>query len=274
VIEQQTRTSGLAEIPPGPELAAALGRIDVTGLCGYGAVEVLRAQYRQCNHERDRLLTAITEVGVCTGGDEATRTSMPGEYAADEIRAALVLTRQAAETQLDLAFGLASRLPAVLAAMEQGRMDEPRARILYEWTADLIDAQARNVAERLLRMVDPLTTGQLVERVKKLAIAIDPDWARRRYEIAVADRKVVGFRNPDGTADLSGVNLPLDRAAGAAARIERLAAAAARAGHPETIDHLRADLYLGMREGSYTDLDDAAIPDRLLDGAMTAAEEA
>jgi hypothetical protein len=266
MIERQTLTSELAEIPPGPELAAALDRIDVTRLCGYGAVEVLKAQYRQCSHERARLLSAITEVGLAERGAETTRTPVSGEFAADEVRTALVLTRRAAEAQLDFAHGLTSRLPAVLAAMGEGRLDEPRARVLYEWTADLAEGQARGVCQRLLPEAQRLTTGQLIERVKKLAIAIDPDWARRRYERSLADRRVIGSRNPDGTANLSGLNLPTDRAAAAASRIEALAAAATRAGHPETVDHLRADLYLGLLDGSYADLDEAALLETLLAG--------
>jgi hypothetical protein len=68
MIEQPTKTSELAEIPPGPELATVLARVDVARLCGYDVVEVLRAQYRQCNHERARLLVAMAEVGICAIG--------------------------------------------------------------------------------------------------------------------------------------------------------------------------------------------------------------
>ncbi|MGI9062659.1 MAG: HNH endonuclease signature motif containing protein [Pseudonocardiaceae bacterium] len=104
-----------------------------------------------------------------------------------------------------------------------------------------------------------LTTGQLIEQIKKLAIAIDPDWARRRYAEAVDEPRVVGYRNRDGSANLSGLNLPVDRVATASARIDTLAKAAKRAGHPDPLDHVRADLYLGMIDGSYTGLDDATI---------------
>jgi hypothetical protein len=83
--------------------------------------------------------------------------------------------------------------------------------------------------ERLPR-APGLTTGQLIEQVKKLAIALDPEWARRRYEQAIADRKVVGYRNPDGSANLSGLNLPVDRVAAASGHIDALAKAAKHAG--------------------------------------------
>ena len=70
---------------------------------------------------------------------------------------------------------------------------------------------------------------------------------------------MVGHRNPDGSANLSGINLPVDRVAAASARIDALAKAAKRAGSSRPIDHLRAELFLGMTDGTYTGLDDATI---------------
>ena len=94
--------------------------------------------------------------------------------------------------------------------MGAGVLDEPRARVFSDWTAELSLEQARTVCAALLPQAPTLTTGQLIELIKKWAIAVDPDWARRRYEQAVADRKVVGYRNADGSANLSGYNLPLE----------------------------------------------------------------
>jgi hypothetical protein len=61
----------------------------------------------------------------------------------------------------------------------------------------------------------------------------------------VADRKVVGYRNPDGSANLSGCNLPVHRVAAASGHIDVLAKAAKRAGNGRPIDHIGADLVLG-----------------------------
>src|SRR6185503_11835370 len=72
-------------------------------------------------------------------------------------------------------------------------------------------------------------------------------------------RKVIARRNPDGTADLGGYDLPVERVAAAAARVDRLAKAARRAGHPDVLDHLRADLYLGLLDGAYQQLTDEQI---------------
>ncbi len=94
---QQLIPQDLASIAPGPELARVLAGIELSRLSGFDCVEVLKAQYRQANHERARVLAAMVEVGMCgvgPAGDELRRMA-PDEFSADEIRAALMLTRRA-----------------------------------------------------------------------------------------------------------------------------------------------------------------------------------
>jgi hypothetical protein len=253
-------------MPPGPGLAAVLAGIDLSRLGGLDCVTVMRAQHRQTAHEQARLMAAMVEVARCGIGpdDQLPRVEEPDEFAADEIRGALSWTRSAAGTQLSLAWDLIDRLPPVFAALDAGSIDVPKARVFSEWTCGLTDEQAHHICDQLLPEAPALTTGQLVERVKKMAIAIDPDWARRRYEEAVRDRKVVGYRNEDGTANLSGYRLPADRAAAACAHIDELARKAKRAGDGRSIDHIRADLYLAMLDGSVTGWSETDTIDRLL----------
>jgi hypothetical protein len=266
MVVRQVIPEDLAQLAPGPGLAAVLAGIDLSRLAGYDCVEVVKARYRQNNHERARLMAAVVESALCALGpnDELPRRATPDRFAADEVRAALVLTRRAAEGLFWLAYDLVSRLPGVWAAMDEGWCDEPRARILSEWTAELSGEHARAVCSALLPRLGELTTGALIEAIKTHAIALDPDWAQRRYEQALADRKIVGRRNPDGSANLAGYNLPVDRVAAAAARIDTLAKAAKHAGDTRPIDHLRADLYLGMVDGGYVGLDDTTILSLLL----------
>lgn len=245
---------------PGPELSAVLAGIDLSRLVGYDCVQVVQARYRQLSYERACLMAAMVESGRCIGRpDEVARSVEPDEFAADEIRAALVLTRRAAENQFWLAYDVVTRLPPLHAAMTAGLLDEPRARIFTEWTGELTVEQARALCDALLPRATELTTGELIDEIKKYAIALDPEWARRRYEEALADRKVVGRRNPDGSANLCGYNLPVDRVAAAGERIDAMAKAAKHAGDPRPIDHIRAELYLGMTDGSFAGLDDATI---------------
>ena len=246
--------AGLAEMPPGPELAAVLADIDLSRLGGLDCVTVMRAQHRQVAHEQARLMAAMVEVAVCgIGPDDALpRLDAPDEFSADEIRGALVWTRAAATSQLTLAWDLCSRLPDVFGTLQRGAIDVPKAKVFSEWTSGLTDVQAQEVCASLLPEAPELTTGQLTERIKRLAIAIDPDWARRRYAEAVRDRKVVGYRNEDGSANLCGYQLPADRAAAACANLDALAKKIKRAGDGRPIDHIRADLYLAMLDGTYT----------------------
>src|SRR5258705_225237 len=76
--------------------------------------------------------------------------------------------------------------------------------------------------------------------------------------------RVVGSRNSDGTANLTGYELPADQVAAACDRLDRLARAAKQAGHPDPIDHIRAGLFLAMTDGSYEGLTDPQILTHLL----------
>ena len=116
----------------------------------------------------------------------------------------------------------------------------------------------------LLPLAPKLTTGELIDAIAKLAIALDPEWVRRRYERALKGRRVVGKRNPDGTATLTGHDLPFDEVAAACARLDALAHAAKTAGHPDRLDHLRADLLVGLITGRYTAMTDQQILAALL----------
>lgn len=254
MIVRQLLPAGLAEMAPGPELGALLAGIDISALTGSDAVEVLRARARQLSHEQARLLVTMVEVGLCdpsAHGDEVARLAEPPAYAADEIRAALAWTRRAADRELDFAETLVLRMPSVFTALETGRIDRSKAWVFADLCADLTPEQTEVVCTRLLPHAQRLTTGELAARIKKLAIALDPQWAARRYARAVRERNVIGYLDPEGTATVTGSGLPADQAASACARIEELARAAKRAGHPSRIAPLRADIYLGLLAGRW-----------------------
>ncbi len=245
---------------PSPELGAVLAGLDIHALAGSDLVEVLRARARQLAHEQARLLATMAEIGWCDPAvepDEVGRLAEPPRAdeplvsAADEIRAAMAWTRNAAYREYHFAQALVGRLPAVFTALDAGAICRSKAWLFTELCAELTDEQARVVCERLLPAAGRLTTGELAARIKKLAIALDPDWAARRYTHAVRDRDVIGYLDEDGTATVTGRRLPADQAAVACARIEELAKAAKRAGHPGRIGPLRADIYLGLLDGRW-----------------------
>jgi hypothetical protein len=258
----QTVPEGLALMAPGLELAAALDRVDVSAVSGFDVVEVVKARYRQLAFEHARFVEAVVESGARSDGGFG-RGSCAGEFAADEVRAALVLTRRAAESVYWGGKDLIERLPAVHAALGCGELDVPRAHVFRDWTVNLSVEQARTVCALLLSEAGLLTTGQLIERIRKLAVAIDPEWTNRRYEESVVGRKVVAYTNPDGTATVEAQHLPVDRAAATAAHLNRLARAARRAGDGRSMDQLRADLFSALTDGSTTGLGEQALIDHV-----------
>ena len=243
----------LAVAPPGPVLGALLEDIDVETVSGYDTVEVLCAEYRQLCRQAARFYRAVLETGLRTPFSITTvqRVNTPGEFAAEEARAALVWSRTRAERAFGLALDLFDRLPQLGAAMLAGELDEPRARAFIDWTAGLTDAQAGTVCDQLLPDAAGLMVGELIDRIKRACLAIDPNWAEQRYREAVKSRRVHGSRNPDGTANLGGYSQPVDRIAAASERIDTLARACKHAGDTRPIDLIRSDLFLGMTDGTY-----------------------
>ncbi|MFC0556735.1 DUF222 domain-containing protein, partial [Planotetraspora thailandica] len=252
---------GLAALPPGAELALALEGIDESRVSGFDTVEVLKAAYRQLCHDRARFLAVLLEVGLREqfSGQAVHRLQVPDEFSPDEARAALVWSRRRADSTFERAWDIHRRLPHLGEAMLAGTLDEPRATAFIQWTTGLTPEQAVSVCDRLIPTAAHLTVGQLIEQIQRLVLAIDPDWARKRYNESLRRRRVVGTRNPDGTASVSGLDLPLQRAAAGCDRIDELARACKRSGDKRPIDHIRTDLFLGLLDGTFETFTDQQI---------------
>ncbi len=139
---------GLDEIPPGPELGAVLAGIDLDGLPGFDLVVVMAAQARMVSFHQAELLATVARVGDASSEASGLVSDDDGEFAADEIRAALCLTRRAATLLLELAWEF-SRLPQLAAALRCGLIDLPRARVVCTELASLDDQQAQEVVTQL-----------------------------------------------------------------------------------------------------------------------------
>lgn len=263
----QPLPEGLATMAPGPELAAALDSICPFSVSGNATVEVFRAQLRQRNAGDAAVHRWTVEVVLRRpgSGQSVERLQIPYEYGVDEIAAAGGMSTTAATKLLELAWSTVMRLPQLHAAMESGGLDEKAAWALAEWTAELSEEHAHAVVDALLpRAVlgaeEQLPVAQLIKEATKLAMALDPTWAEKRYKEALRRRRVIGYGNSDGTANISGQQLDAARTAAAIGRIKRLARAAKSAGgNPRPIDHIRTELFLSMLDGTYEGLSDEQI---------------
>ena len=248
-VEVVSVPAGLDGMVPGPVLAAVLSSIDVNRVSGHDRVTVLRAQQKMASHFQAQVYEAMAAVSNhMLEIDEDPRSA--GEAAAAEIGVALRLTRRAADVELTMAIDLQRRLPHTWRLLASGGIDLRRAKTIEHGTTHLSNALAQEVDRQVAVEAPRLTTGQLRARIGKLCIEADPDDAQRRYDQAVADRRVVAEATGDGTGNLLGLDLPPHRLAAATRRINYLARSLRIDGETRTMDQLRADVLLDLLNGT------------------------
>lgn len=269
----------LAAMPPGPGLAAALNVVDLSAVPNDRMLDVLTAQHRQLCHEQARMAAVLAELGRCatpTRAGRVARLDAMDRYAPDETRAALRWTRRAADVEHDTAETVVHAMPALFDAWLAGTVDRSRVLVFHRYLADLTPAQVTAICTRAVPRAPRLTTGQLAALLRRMVLAVDPAAAERWYRKGVRDRNVVAVMDPDGTVTMSADGLPADEAEAACTRLEGLADAAKRAGHPGAIGQIRCDLFLGMLDGRFHGLTTGQIITALIaqhhpDGAATGA---
>ena len=226
----------LESMEPGPELATALATVDRDLLSSEELVSVLVARRRLVAHyqgEAFRDIAAVAEL------DEERQHHVAVENTAAEIGAALSLTRRSAEAETHLALELVQRLPQVLQALIRGDLDVRRAQVLVRGTEHLPDVAAREIVDGLIDEAVGLTTGQLQARLRRCCLEFDPDSAKDRYLRSVEDRRVYSTANPEGTANLVGLDLPPDRVTAFTRYLDKAARDLRAAGDERSMDQLR-----------------------------------
>ena len=241
--------AGLDEMAPGAELAAVLADTDVGAVSGYDRIVVLRAHQRLVSHYQAQVYADMAAMVDVFDEEVDDDVMWAPEMAATEVRAALVLTRRAADDELARALDLGRRLPRVWEALAAGHLDARRVRTILWGTFGLSDEDARTLADAILDQARGLTTGQLAALLRRLRIDLDPDDAHHRCQTAIDRRRVVSEATAEGTANLLGVDLPPERVAAATRRINRIARSLHTTGEERTVDQLRADVFLDLLNG-------------------------
>lgn len=194
---------GLAAMPPGPALAAALGAIELDRVPNDRMLEVLAAQHRQLNHEQARMVATLAEVGRCEtipAPGLVARLSRPGRYAAEETRAALYWTRNAADSEHDFAESVVHAMPVVFAAWWSGDLDRPRVRVFDRYLTGLAPELIARICAVAVPVAPRRTTGQLARLLHRMVIAADPTAADRWYREGIqSSRAGSGAGDAGGT---------------------------------------------------------------------------
>ena len=228
----------IASWTPDLRLAAVLSVVDVDALSEEDRVRYLQASDRLNNAGQARTFRAMTSISDAYR-DLGLDMAEAERGAALEIRSALRLTPRTAENELALAHNVRSRIPALLRQMMRGRIDARRARVVIDHTAHLSTAHARTVCDEVVDQAPMKTTGQLTELVRAKCLELAPEEADRQREEARADRRVVSYPNPDGTANLVLYGLDPVHCQEILDRLNRLARQ--HSDGSRTMDQLRSD---------------------------------
>ncbi|MFD2419594.1 HNH endonuclease signature motif containing protein [Amycolatopsis pigmentata] len=159
-----------------------------------------------------------------------------------ELALALAISKQAAESQVDLAEALTTRLPRTLEAMRRGELDGFKASKIHEPTAVLTDEQAREVDAIMATRLAGKDPGGLRRSVNLAVIKVDPDGYAQRCRARRAQRRVELIPMDEGMVRLCG-DLPAEEGAAAYRRIDTEARRRRRKDKTKTLEQHRAEVY-------------------------------
>ncbi len=233
---------------PGAQLALLLSSVDMDRLTGHELIVMLRAVRRMVSHYEALAFGVMAALRDRMAAEEDL-AEFPELAASAEIRAALRLTRRAADRDLSMALELQDRLPQVGEALAAGEVDLPRAWVMLRGTEHLRLEEARAVVDLVIADAARLTTGQLHSRIRRLCLEADPDGAESVYQRAVEGRRLVAEATPEGTGNLLGLDLPAELVGLVSKRINYLARSLRTRGEARTMDQLRADVFLDLLAG-------------------------
>ena len=240
-------------LPPGPLLAAALAEIDRSELDGYDLVRVLKASDRLVAHYQACSMATAVEISYAAplySPSPGQRHEEAFEFASDEIRAALTLTRNAADARLSLASELVEMLPRVWEMLHEGIIDFSRAMVIARGVLHLGEEEARNVVEAIAERAPRLTTGELAAWIRRLCAESEPERAKRRYEQARKERLLWIEQTVDGTGAIHILNAPIEQVRAIGRRVNAHMFALRKVDDPRTHDQMRADIATDLLLGS------------------------
>jgi hypothetical protein len=169
-----------------------------------------------------------------------------------ELSGALACSAQSAETTAQLAWQLGARLPAIARELDKGTITAPKARAITETLSQLTDPDAAAAEAMIADQLAGKTYTQILRLTEQAALTIDPALAERwRKHAQKNDARVTFFREPAGTAGLSGRDLPPDEALAAMAHVNARAEQykESDAFDDTPMDVLRARAYLDLING-------------------------
>ncbi|MFI0354516.1 DUF222 domain-containing protein [Actinomadura sp. 9N407] len=199
-------------------------------------------------------------------GDRDPRVLSAHESVVEEVAAALTITGNAAGTLVHLADRLSTDLAGTGEALEAGRIDLPRARVICDVTDGLPEGLAERLEAAVLDAAPSQTTGQLRRRLKRITHRLAPDQVDDRKQQAVQRRRLELWETAAGTCDLALLDLAPQDAHAIYNKITAAARALIADGDTRPLNTVRADLARELLNG-------ARLPDAIRAQLQAAAAE-
>ena len=234
------RPSRLSEVLPvavrsDAEIALELGRVVAVeaALVAYKAELVMGL----AGHRPDALDPVPGQPGA--GGHSDGPIPGTSEFFVDELALVLNGSARTAGTLARDAYALKARLPVVWAALADGELDWPRARVFIDVLSATAEGVAEAVAPRVLPGAVGLSLGRLRAALAKEVLAVDSDAAEKRRREAEKAANVRVYPTVDGMSELLS-EMPSPVAAACWSTIDELAWMRKNDGDPRPIGQLRA----------------------------------
>jgi Domain of unknown function (DUF222) len=171
-----------------------------------------------------------------------------GEYSSWEIAAVSCASPRHVQNRIELAHALATRLPLTMTALQDGTIDEYKARRVMLATEVLSDEMAAEVEGRVAPKAGECDTTKLNSRLRYAISRVDADGTAARTEAKRAQRQVQHDRLDDG-AGLLTIQGDVERTQLAFDRATTIARDLKSAGDDRTLDQIRADVALDCLAG-------------------------
>jgi hypothetical protein len=198
----------LDTLPPGPELAALVGGVDLVS-CSDETVVALVAAGARLQAWASSLEVRATRALVDRAGQwrgvrafdaPPQKDTVPADrMAAVEVAAAIGLSSRAAQGRVALALEL-DRTPATKAALAQGQVPLYTARTVLEQVRCLDDDTAAAVEAKVIERYAGRPHADVARALKRAVIAADPAAAEKRRQRGAEDRAVEHYPLDDGMA--------------------------------------------------------------------------
>lgn len=229
------RPSRLSEVLPvrmrsDAELAVELGRVQ--------SVKAMLAAYEA---ELVVGLAAQRPEAARAGAHAEGRSPVPGtdEFFVDELAVVTNSSARAAARSAAESYVLVQRLPAVWAALADGVLDWPRARVFIDVLGPTAEGVAEAVSAQLLPEAAGLSVGRLRRELGRAVLAADAAAAEQRRAAAERCAEVRLFSTADGMAEFA-AEMPAPLAAACWSTIDELAWMVKHDGDARPIGALRA----------------------------------